>query len=102
MSNNTESQLQENRVFKPSKEFSKKARIQNLAQYRKLWEESVHQPEKFWAREAAELLWNKKWTKVLDWKCPNAKWFVDGKLNVSENCLDRHLGTARHNKAAII
>ena len=59
-------------------------------------------PEKFWAREAAELLWNKKWTKVLDWKVPFAKWFVGGKLNVSENCLDRHLGTARQNKAALL
>ncbi|MEA3208519.1 MAG: acetyl-CoA synthetase [Chthoniobacter sp.] len=95
-------QLIENRVFKPSKEFSKKARIQNLAQYRKMWEESIKRPDKFWAREAAELTWNKKWKKVLEWKLPYAKWFVGGKLNASENCLDRHLGTATRNKAALI
>ncbi|MEK0447740.1 MAG: Acetyl-coenzyme ligase [Verrucomicrobiota bacterium] len=102
MSNNIQSTLVENRVFKPAKEFSKKARISSMEQYRKLWKESVQQPEKFFAREAAELTWQKKWTKVLQWKCPDAKWFVGGKLNVAENCLDRHLGTARANKAAII
>ena len=102
MSNNIEWPLIENRVFKPAKEFSKKARIQSLAQYRRMWEESIKKPDRFWAREAAELTWNKKWTKVLDWKEPFAKWFVGGKLNVSENCLDRHLGGPRQNKAAII
>jgi acetyl-CoA synthetase len=102
MSQNIESHLVENRVFKPSKEFSKKARIQSLAQYRAMWEESIKKPERFWAREAAELVWQKKWTRVLEWKEPFAKWFVGGKLNVSENCLDRHLGTPRQNKAAIV
>ena len=92
----------ENRVFKPAKEFAKKARIQSLAQYRKMWEESVKKPEKFWAREAAELVWQKKWSRVLDWKIPFAKWFVGGKINVSENCLDRHLHGTRKTKAAII
>ncbi len=47
-------------------------------------------------------MWRKPYKKVLDWKAPHAKWFVGGKLNVSENCIDRHLGTARENKAAII
>ncbi len=102
MSKNIESTLVENRVFKPAKEFSKQARISSMAQYRKMWKESIDQPEKFFAREAAELTWQKKWTKVLQWKCPDAKWFVGGKINVAENCLDRHLGTARANKAAII
>jgi len=102
MSNNIESHLIENRVFKPSKEFSKKARIQSMAEYKKLWEESIKKPDKFWAREAAELKWNKKWSKVLEWKEPFAKWFVGGKLNVSENCLDRHLDGPHKNKAAII
>src|SRR3984957_12311721 len=102
MSNINESQLQENRVFKPSREFSKKARIQSLAQYRAMWEESIKRPDKFWPREASELLWNKKWTKVLDWKEPYAKWFTGGKLNVSENCLERHLNGPRRNKAALI
>ena len=102
MSQNIESHLVENRLFKPSKEFSGKARIKSMAQYREMYRESIEKPDKFWAREASELLWQKKWTKVLDWKIPFAKWFVGGKLNVSENCLDRHLDTARRNKAAII
>jgi len=102
MSPNTANQLVEKRVFKPNKDFSKKARVQSLAQYKAMWEESVKKPDKFWAREASELLWNKKWSKVLDWKLPYAKWFVGGKLNVSENCLDRHLAGPNKSKAAII
>jgi acetyl-CoA synthetase len=102
MNQNNANQLVEKRVFKPSRDFSRKARIQSLAQYRTMWEESVKKPDKFWAREAAELKWNQKWTKVLDWKLPYAKWFVGGKLNASENCLDRHLDTATKNKAALI
>ncbi len=102
MSKHIESSLVENRVFKPAKEFAKKARISSLAQYKAMWEESVKKPEKFFAREAAELFWQKKWTKVLDWKIPYAKWFVGGKLNVSENCLDRHIVGDRKTKAAII
>ncbi len=102
MNKNIESTLVEKRIFKPAKEFSKKARIGSMAQYQKMWKESVTKPEKFFAREAADLKWQKKWTKVLDWKCPYAKWFIGGKINVAENCLDRHLGTARHNKAAIV
>ncbi len=86
----------------PSPEFSAKARIGSMAAYRKLYKESIANPEKFWAREAGELIWQKKWTKVLDWKAPNAKWFVGGKLNVCENCVDRHAAGARRNKAAII
>jgi len=102
MSQNIESHLVENRVFKPAKEFSGKARIKSLAQYRQMYKESIEKPDKFWAREASELLWRKKWSKVLDWKLPFAKWFVGGKLNVSENCLDRHLNGPCRNKAALI
>ncbi|MEX1118962.1 MAG: acetate--CoA ligase [Terrimicrobiaceae bacterium] len=102
MSNNIESHLVEKRVFKPSKDFSKKARIGSLAEYKKLHAASIRNPAKFWAGEASDLLWQKKWTKVLDWNPPFAKWFVGGKINASENCLDRHLTNARRNKAAII
>jgi len=94
--------LVENRVFKPSAEFSKKARISSMAQYKKLWEESVKHPDRFFGREAKELLWQKPFSKVHEWKCPNAKWFVGGKINVSENCLDRHIHGALKTKAAII
>src|SRR6516162_8581237 len=95
--------LQENRVFRPSKEFAKNAHVKSLAQYRKLYNESVRSPEKFWGKQAKnELVWFKPWTKVLQWKAPFAKWFVGGKLNVSHNCLDKWLGTATANKAALI
>ena len=102
MAKNIESHLVENRIFKPSAAFSKKARIGSLAQYQKIYAESISKPDKFWAREAGELHWFKKWDKVLDWKMPFAKWFVGGKTNASHNCLDRHLDTPRANKAAII
>ncbi|MGB8465408.1 MAG: acetyl-coenzyme A synthetase N-terminal domain-containing protein, partial [Terrimicrobiaceae bacterium] len=102
MSTNIESHLVEKRVFKPSKEFVKGARIGSFAEYKKLYAESIKSPEKFWAKQAAELLWRKKWTKVLDWRLPFAKWFVGAQLNVAENCLDRHLSGPRRNKAAII
>jgi acetyl-CoA synthetase len=102
-SSGIESVLQENRVFRPPKDFVKRAHIKSLAAYRKLYNESVRSPEKFWAKQAKqELVWFKPWTKVLQWQEPFAKWFVGGQLNVSFNCLDRFLGTATANKAALI
>jgi len=93
----------EKRVFAPSKEFSKRARIRSLSQYRDLYMESIRSPERFWARQAKnELVWFKPWKQVLKWKVPNAQWFVGGKLNVSYNCLDKWLGTPTANKAALI
>ncbi len=102
MHDNIESHLVEKRVFKPPRGFSRKARIKSLGQYRRMYRESILQPAKFWAREASELVWRARWKKVLEWKAPFAKWFVGGKLNISENCLDRHLTGPRRNKAAII
>jgi acetyl-CoA synthetase len=103
LSSNIESVSQEARVFPPPKEFARRAHIKSLAQYRKLYRESIQSPEKFWSRQAKEeLVWFKRWTRVLKWEEPYAKWFVGGQLNVSSNCLDRHLDTARANKAALI
>ncbi|HEV7869233.1 MAG TPA: acetate--CoA ligase [Chthoniobacteraceae bacterium] len=102
MSINIESHQNEKRIFKPAKEFSRKARIGSMAQYQAMYDESIQRPDKFWAREAADLTWNTKWLKVLEWNPPFARWFVGGKLNISENCLDRHLQGPRRNKAAII
>ena len=93
----------ESRVFKPSAEFKAQANLGSEVTYKRLYKESVNSPEKFWAKQANELLeWRKPFKKVLNWKVPHAKWFADGTLNVSENCLDRHLGTPLENKAAII
>ena len=101
-SNNIESHLIENRVFQPAEAFSTKAYISSFDQYQKLYRESIENPEEFWSQQASELLvWRKKWKSVLEWKEPFAQWFVGGKLNVSENCLDRHLTGPRRNKAAL-
>src|SRR5438094_6426121 len=102
MHNNIESHLVEKRVFKPPQDFAKKARIKSLDQYRRMYRESIKQPAKFWAREANELVWRAPWKEVLHWNAPFVEWFVGGKLNISENCLDRHLAGPRRNKAAII
>ena len=93
----------EHRKFRPSAEFKAQANLGSDTAYKKLYAESVNSPEKFWDKQAkAQLVWRKPYKKVLDWKPPHAKWFIGGKLNVSENCLDRHLGTHRENKAALI
>jgi acetyl-CoA synthetase len=94
--------LKENRVFKSPKKFSEAAHVRSFSEYKKLYRASMRNPERFWAKIAEELVWFKKWRKVLEWKLPFAKWFVGGKINVSYNCLDRHLSTWRKNKAAII
>ena len=93
----------ETRVVRPSAEFKAQANLGSEALYKKLYAESVNTPEKFWGRQAKELLsWRTPFKKVLNWKLPHAKWFEGGKLNVCENCLDRHVASDRANKAAII
>ena len=98
-----ESILQEKRLFPPSAEFSQKAHIKSLDEYQQLYDKAKADPQKFWADLAeTELHWFQKWDTVLDWQPPFAKWFVGGKINISYNCLDRHLTTWRRNKAALI
>ncbi|WP_181305697.1 acetate--CoA ligase [Rufibacter sp. XAAS-G3-1] len=78
-------------------------RIKSFEEYQDTYKKSVEQPEEFWAGIAENFTWRKKWDKVLDWNFeePNVKWFVNGKLNITENCLDRHL-EKRGNKLALI
>src|ERR1044072_4394079 len=100
---NITSMMHENRRFKPSKQFSKGAHIKSLAQYKKIYNASIKAPEKFWAKVAQqELVWFRPFKKTLQWNEPFAKWFIGGQLNVSHNCLDKHLDTATANKAALI
>jgi acetyl-CoA synthetase len=99
---NIESVLQEDRVFPPPPEFSAKAHIKSEAELERLRAEAHADPEAFWARMAEELHWFKKWDTVLKWDPPHAEWFGGGKINLSYNCLDRHLSTWRRNKAALI
>ncbi len=94
--------LNERRVFPPPEEFCSRARISSEEDYRRMCAEAEAAPEKFWGEVASELHWFEPWQKVLDWNAPWVKWFVGGKLNLSYNCLDRHMAGWRRNKAAII
>ena len=95
--------LHEDRTFKPGKAFSEKAHIKSMAEYEEIYARAEKDPEAFWADLAEkELVWFKKWDKVLDWQPPFAKWFVGGEINITQNCIDRHLDSWRKNKAAII
>jgi acetyl-CoA synthetase len=99
-----ESILQEKRLFTPSTEFSTAAQFRNLADYERIYAEAAADPAAFWAKLAQqELHWFKPWNSVLDWSNPPfAKWFDGGKINISYNCLDRHLTTDRRDKPALI
>jgi acetyl-CoA synthetase len=90
--------LREDRAFPPSETFRSRATVNDDRIYR----DAERDPEAFWAGFAAELEWSTKWNQVLDWKAPNAKWFVGGKINASVNCVDRHIRGPKRNKAAIV
>jgi acetyl-CoA synthetase len=93
-----EALLREKRKFPPPKSFVKRA----LASKASIYTEAARNPVRFWEARARELHWLKPWKKTLEWKPPYAKWFVGGKLNVSDNCLDRHVAGPRRTKAALI
>ncbi|MFQ6114832.1 MAG: acetate--CoA ligase [bacterium] len=90
--------------FYPSPNFSKKAHIKSMEQYRELYKESVEDPDSFWGRVAERLHWYKKWDKVVsyDFVKANITWFEGGTLNVSYNCLDRHVQAGDGDKTALI
>ncbi|TAN63791.1 acetate--CoA ligase [bacterium] len=96
--------MQETRLFPAPEELKKTAHIKGMANYEALYNESINDMEGFWAREAMILDWDKKWSKTVEWDFnkPFVRWFINGELNASYNCLDRHLKTWRRNKAAII
>jgi acetyl-CoA synthetase len=90
--------LREERAFPPPDAFRAQATVRDPAVYA----EAARDPESFWEGFARELEWSQPWTRVLEWTPPHAKWFIDGKINASVNCIDRHLKGSRRNKAAII
>ncbi|MBC7346289.1 MAG: acetate--CoA ligase [Clostridia bacterium] len=91
--------LREERLFPPPPAFAEQANLRDPEIYKK----AAQDPAAFWAKLAEEeLVWYRKWDKVLEWEPPFAKWFIGGKLNACYNCLDRHVQTWRRNKAAII
>jgi acetyl-CoA synthetase len=95
--------LQENRTFAPPADLAANAEIKSLDDYQALYDRAAADPTAFWAELAQkELDWFQQWDTTLDWQPPFAKWFVGGKINISHNCLDRHLTTWRKNKAALI
>ncbi len=95
--------MNESRLFPPPPEFVAQARIRSIEQYQELWQRAADDLEGFWDEIARENLhWFSPYDKVLKWDEPFAQWFVGGKTNASYNCLDRHLGTPREEKTAII
>jgi acetyl-CoA synthetase len=94
--------LKETRLFRPPPDFAAAARIKSQETYERLWQRGKDDPEGFWAELAGELHWHRRWDRVLVWNEPHAQWFAGGKLNVSANCIDRHLAGPRRNKAAIV
>jgi acetyl-CoA synthetase len=94
---NLEALLQEDRLFYPSSDFQGGAIIQNTSVY-----EIGQDRLAFWESQAEQLTWFEPWKKTLEWNPPFAKWFLEGKLNASANCLDRHLTDWHRNKAALI
>ncbi len=102
MAADIETTLQEQRVFETPEDFKAHANVPSLDEYRRLCKLAEDDPETFWAGIARELHWFKPWDRVLDWNVPWAKWFEGGQINLSYNCLDRHVATWRKNKAALI
>ena len=99
------SMMAENRVFPPSKEFAEKAAVKSMEEYKALYERSIADPEGFWRELSGQLHWFKMWDKFREYNFtekPEVRHFIGGKINVSYNCLDRHLDTAKKNKAAIV
>jgi acetyl-CoA synthetase len=90
-------------VYEPSGEFVRRAHVKGIEEYRDLYRRAEQDPETFWAEIAGqEVHWFEKWSKVLDWNPPFARWFAGAKTNVSYNCLDRHAASHRKNKVAIL
>ena len=94
--------LHEQRTFAPPAAFSEKALIKTAGELEALHEEARKDPEGYWASRAQDVHWFRPFDEVLEWDAPHARWFLGGTTNVAYNCLDRHLGTWRRNKAALI
>jgi acetyl-CoA synthetase len=97
-----DSVLTEKRVFECPEDFRSKAHVRGMEEYERLYQEAAADPAKFWGGIASELHWFQPWDRVVEWDCPWAKWFSGGQINLSYNCLDRHVAGPRRNKAAII
>src|SRR5215471_9174159 len=96
MAETLEALLQEGRTFPPPKSFAKGALVTDA----KVYDDAERDWQGFWAEQALALDWRKEWHTILEWERPFAKWFVGGTLNVSENCLDRHVDAGHGDQVA--
>ncbi len=100
-----DSVLQESRVFEPPSDFSERcggAWIDSMETYRELHKQSIENGDDFWAAVANELDWFQPWESVLEWDCPDARWFVGGKINACHNCVDRLITLGHGDETALI
>src|ERR1700689_1576237 len=110
MSDGIESRLKEDRRFQPSSDFVARARISSHHADAALYRQSLDEPNDFWTEQTADLVWRTPWSSLSEWKLEKSgdqgvaksRFFIGAKINVTESCLDRHLATARRNKAAIV
>ena len=98
------SMMAEDRVFEPSDEFKQKAAVNRMDEYKKMHRESLENPEAFWEKITDAMLWDKRWDKYWEWdfKKADIKFFINGQINASKDCLDKHLDTPRRDKTALI
>ena len=99
---NLSSTLRETRLFPPPPEFAAHAHVKSHAEYQALYQHSIEQPEQFWAEAACELHWFRTPKETLTGTGPDARWFSDGTLNMSDNCVDRHVAAGRGGHTALI
>ncbi len=97
-----ESVLTEERSFEPSKAFAEASRVGSMQEYQALYKRADEDPEGYWAEVAGELHWDTPWTDVLEWKNPDAKWFLGGQTNIAYNCLDHQIDKGLGDKTAIL
>ena len=95
-----DSVLHESRRFQPPRAFARQANLSDAEEYQRLYRQSLEDPERFWGEAAEAFHWFERWSKVLEWDEPHARWFVGGKTNLAYNCLDLQVERGRGNKVA--
>ena len=99
-----ENKIMTDKIFYPKKEWSANAHFQNMEEYKKTYADSIADRDAFWAEKAERIIWSKKWDSVgkFDFINANIKWFEGGRLNMSYNCLDRHVEAGKGDRTALI
>ena len=90
------------RTYLPPPAFAAAARVPSMDDYRRQYRRSIDDPDGFWAEVAGAFRWHRPFDRVLEWQSPDAKWFVGGRLNVAENCLDAQVAAGRGDKVAVL